>query len=92
MSGPAATGRPPGSRTRPRPVSCSICGVDQGDRQPILHFNLVRSVLVKDSTGRDAWRQRGAGAIDLCQRCWKAATRESAVRTRPPRPARTPPR
>lgn len=79
-------GRPPGTRNRPRPVSCSICGEPPGERQPILHFNLLRSTRVTDGTGRDDWTMRGAGSIDLCRRCWTQVTERSAIRRRPSRP------
>jgi hypothetical protein len=66
---------------RPRAVNCSICGI--GSSAPILHFNLTRKARTPD--GRQT--SRGAGAIDLCQECWRAATRRARIHARPDRAA-----
>jgi hypothetical protein len=82
-------GRPLGSRNRPRPVQCSICGIAPGEeeRRPILHFQMMRVATAVDDQGRSRMTTHGAGAIDLCERCWREATTRSAIRRRPRRAA-----
>lgn len=64
-------------RVRPRPVRCAVCRTAES----LLHFCLLLPLL--SPTGRSS--TRGAGAIDLCATCWRGATSEGRIRSRPKR-------
>lgn len=68
---------------RPRKPNCSVCGIPWGEDRLVLHFNLTRVNYKPD--GRMG--TRGAGAIDLCERCWREVTDRAAIRRRPKRAA-----
>ncbi len=59
---------------------CSICAT-AGEK--VLRFNLTRHAVIP-ATGR--YTSRGAGCIHLCERCWRAATREADQHGRRRRP------
>jgi hypothetical protein len=69
-------------RKRPRKVTCQRCGRSafETDRT-ILHFSLTKAVYLADKR----MTMRGAGSIDLCESCWRAATAASRIRRRPER-------
>ena len=67
-------------RKRPRRVRCQRCGRSALDvERSVLHFSLTKVVYRPD--GR--MTMRGAGAIDLCEPCWRIVTQASAIRRRP---------
>jgi hypothetical protein len=62
----AAGGRGPTFRDPEPPPSCDLCGDED---KPLARFNLIARIRRAD--GRPS--SRGAGAVDLCERCWRKA-------------------
>lgn len=65
------------TRARPRPARCAICG----GNTKLLHFCLLLPLVADAKTNTT----RGAGAIDLCEPCWRTATNAGRIRRRPAR-------
>lgn len=67
-------------RKRPRKATCQRCGRSALDvEREILHFSLTKVTYRPDGT----MTMRGAGAIDLCEPCWRVASARSRIRRRP---------
>jgi hypothetical protein len=60
-----------------RRLRCFACGITESIA-PVRHFNLVVSI-------QNPPTSRGAGSIDLCERCWRGARKASKIHNRPRR-------